>query len=94
MPAKPPGRAGPTGSPHRHIIEIAGNDLLASALEPLEGRMRRPFQQIDDPHSVRASPLYEAIAASDAEAAARLAPAHVRHYRAVLLGPLFGEPGP
>ncbi|MFB6940396.1 GntR family transcriptional regulator [Streptomyces sp. NPDC060286] len=81
---------------HHHIIEIAGNDLLASALEPLEGRMRWLFQQIDDPHSVweEHRALYEAIAASDAEAAARLALAHVRHYRAVALGLLFDEPGP
>lgn len=77
---------------HHHIIELAGNALLAATLEPLEGRMRWLFQQVDDPHQVweEHRSLYEAIAAGDVDLAADRALRHVRHYREVALRVLFG----
>ncbi|MGY0021975.1 GntR family transcriptional regulator [Streptomyces sp. YJ-C3] len=76
---------------HHHIVEIAGNALLAATLEPLEGRMRWLFQQVDDPRPVwdEHRALYEAIAARDADLAADRALRHVRHYREVALRVLF-----
>ncbi|MBO1330877.1 GntR family transcriptional regulator [Streptomyces sp. VRA16 Mangrove soil] len=76
---------------HQHIVEIAGNALLASTLQPLEGRMRWLLQQVDDPSAVwqEHSALYEAIAARDVDLAADRALRHVRHYREVALDVLF-----
>ncbi|MFD7325903.1 GntR family transcriptional regulator [Streptomyces sp. NPDC059875] len=78
---------------HHHIVELSRNDLLATTLESLEGRLRWLFQQIDDPgplwdeHRV----LYEAIAAADADAAAECSLHHIRHYRDVALRLLFEQ---
>ncbi|WP_086823555.1 GntR family transcriptional regulator [Streptomyces sp. NRRL B-24572] len=76
---------------HHHIVELAGNDMLASALGSLEGRLRWLFQQIDDPGSLWAEhrTLYEAIAAGDADAAADISLRHIRHYRDVAVALLF-----
>ncbi|MEV3858728.1 GntR family transcriptional regulator [Streptomyces sp. NPDC050095] len=82
---------------HHHIVEIAGNTLLAATLQPLEGRMRWLFQQVDDPQAVweEHRSLYEAIAARDVELAADRALHHVRHYREVAVRVLFDtEPPP
>ncbi len=78
---------------HHHIVDLAGNELLAAALQPLEGRMRWLLQQVDDPAAVweEHAALCEAIAAGDGEKAARLALEHVRHYRAVALRLLFQD---
>ncbi|MGW4163143.1 GntR family transcriptional regulator [Streptomyces sp. NPDC004788] len=78
---------------HHRIVELAGNDMLATALESLEGRLRWLFQQIDDPGPLWAEhrALYEAIAAADADAAADCSLRHIRHYRDVALGLLFGS---
>ncbi|RVU22246.1 GntR family transcriptional regulator [Streptomyces antnestii] len=78
---------------HHHIVETAGNELLAATLEPLEGRLHWLFHQIDDAGSVYEEHrrLYETIAAADAEAAAACALTHVRHYREVALRLLFDE---
>lgn len=48
---------------HHHIVELAGNELLATTLESLEGRLRWLFQQIDDPGPLwdEHRELYEAI---------------------------------
>jgi DNA-binding GntR family transcriptional regulator len=77
---------------HRHIVELADNALLASILEPLEGRLRWLFQQIDDPGHLWKEhlALYEAIASGDADAAARHALQHVREYRRIALRLLYG----
>lgn len=78
---------------HHHIVELSGNELLATTLESLEGRLRWLFQQIDDPgplwdeHRV----LYEAIAAADADAAAACSLHHIRHYRDVAIRLLFEQ---
>ncbi|MGW2561883.1 GntR family transcriptional regulator [Streptomyces sp. NPDC001514] len=76
---------------HHHIVELSGNELLASTLESLEGRLRWLFQQIDDPGPLwdEHRELYEAIAAADADAAADCSLRHVQHYRNVALRLLF-----
>jgi DNA-binding GntR family transcriptional regulator len=81
---------------HHHIVEIAGNTMLATTLQPLEGRMRWLFQQVDDPEAVweEHSALYEAIAARDVDRAAEQALHHVRHYREVAVRVLFEEAEP
>ncbi|MFE1955510.1 MULTISPECIES: GntR family transcriptional regulator [Streptomyces] len=80
---------------HHHIVEIAGNTMLAGTLQPLEGRMRWLFQQVDDPEAVweEHRELYEAIAARDVERAAECALRHVRHYREEAIRLLF-DPTP
>ncbi|MBZ4016573.1 GntR family transcriptional regulator [Streptomyces purpurogeneiscleroticus] len=84
---------------HHKIMELADNELLATTVEPLEGRLRWLFQQIDEPGTLweEHRRLHEAIAAHDAEAAAAAALSHVRHYRDVAMRMLFGAqdaPGP
>ncbi|MFI8997768.1 GntR family transcriptional regulator [Streptomyces sp. NPDC053542] len=78
---------------HHQIMELADNELLATTVEPLEGRLRWLFQQIDEPGTLweEHRQLHEAIAAHDAEAAAAASLSHVRHYRDVALRMLFGE---
>ncbi|MFG2333128.1 GntR family transcriptional regulator [Streptomyces sp. NPDC048604] len=77
---------------HHHIVELAGNELLASTLESLEGRLRWLFQQIDDPGPLwdEHEELYRAIATADADRAAACSLRHIRHYRDVALRLLFG----
>ncbi|MFC8511295.1 GntR family transcriptional regulator [Streptomyces sp. NPDC057411] len=76
---------------HAHIVRMSRNDLLVTALESLEGRLRWLFQQIDEPESLWEEHrlLYEAIAAGDADAAEDYALHHVRHYREVANRLLF-----
>jgi DNA-binding GntR family transcriptional regulator len=76
---------------HHQIMELADNELLASTVEPLEGRLRWLFQQIDEPGPLweEHRQLCEAIASRDIEAAAACSLRHVRHYRAVALAHLF-----
>ncbi|MBY8860251.1 GntR family transcriptional regulator [Nocardia sp. CA2R105] len=78
---------------HRHIIDMAGNRLLADLLRPLEGRLRWLFQQIDDPGQLWCEhrALYEAIASGDAQIAADHALRHVRENRAIALNLLFRD---
>ncbi|MQA97506.1 MAG: FCD domain-containing protein, partial [Streptosporangiales bacterium] len=78
---------------HHHIVALADNELLGSVLEPLEGRLRWLFQQVDDPGRLwqEHQELYEAITSGDAEAAAALSLVHVRQYRAIALDLLFAE---
>lgn len=80
---------------HHHIVELADNELLSSTLASLEGRLRRLFQQIDDPGPLwdEHRELYEAIAGGAVDAAGELSLRHVRHYREVALQLLFGERG-
>ena len=84
---------------HHHVIEMSGNQLLAGLLEPLEGRLRWVYQQIDDPELLwrEHRDLYAAIASGDEEDAADHAFRHVRRNRASALDLLYGEmpqPGP
>lgn len=76
---------------HGQIVRMSRNELLVTALESLEGRLRWLFQQVDDPGPLWEEHrlLYEAVAAADADAAAEYALHHVRHYRAVAMRLLF-----
>jgi DNA-binding GntR family transcriptional regulator len=78
---------------HHHVIELAGNRLLAALLEPLEGRLRWVFQQIDDPAVVweEHRELCEAITSGDVEAAGACSLRHVRRNRAAALRVLYGD---
>ncbi|MDQ8708026.1 GntR family transcriptional regulator [Streptomyces sp. LHD-70] len=79
---------------HHQIMELADNELLASTVEPLEGRLRWLFQQVDEPGTLweEHNSLYQAIASGDADASAQASLHHVRHYREVALRMLFEEP--
>lgn len=81
---------------HDEIVTIAGNALLSTMLQPLEGRLRwltsqnEHWAELLDEHRR----LYEAIASGDAERAKASAVEHVRVNREVTLRSLFGdEPG-
>ncbi|MFI8520581.1 GntR family transcriptional regulator [Streptomyces sp. NPDC085481] len=78
---------------HAQIVRMSRNELLVTALEPLEGRLRWLFQQVDDPGPLWEEHrlLYEAIATADADAATDYALHHVRHYRTVATRLLFGD---
>jgi DNA-binding GntR family transcriptional regulator len=78
---------------HQHIVTLADNRLLASLLQPLEGRLRWLFQQINDPDELldEHRELYQAIASGDPEAAATFALGHVRRYREIAMHLLYGE---
>ncbi|MET9001651.1 GntR family transcriptional regulator [Amycolatopsis sp. NPDC004169] len=81
---------------HDEIVAIAGNALLTTMLQPLEGRLRwltsqnEHWAELLDEHRR----LYEAIASGDAERAKASAVEHVRVNREVTLRSLFdAEPG-
>lgn len=80
---------------HHQITRLADNELLAATIEPLEGRLRWLFQQIDEPGVLweEHRGLCETIAAGDADAAAVSALRHIQHYRQVALQRLFGDAG-
>ncbi|MEU1405130.1 GntR family transcriptional regulator [Streptomyces sp. NPDC005728] len=77
---------------HDSILALAGNTLLISVMEPVDGRLRwltrqnAEWPQLLDEHRE----LYEAIASGDPESARTLALAHVRaNYRSTVRH-LFG----
>lgn len=72
---------------HDLITTMAHNALLASLLEPLEGRLHWLLRQNDDPHVLHQehTELCEAIASRDVERAAAQALAHVRTSREICL---------
>ncbi|EOD59070.1 GntR family transcriptional regulator [Amycolatopsis vancoresmycina] len=78
---------------HDEIVAIAGNALLSTMLQPLEGRLRwltsqnEHWAELLDEHRR----LYDAIASGDAERAKASAVEHVRVNREVTLRSLFGE---
>jgi DNA-binding GntR family transcriptional regulator len=78
---------------HHHVIEMSGNRLLASLLEPLEGRLRWVYQQIDDPEQVwlEHQELYRAIASGNVRTAEDCAFRHVRRNRAAAIQLLYGR---
>lgn len=77
---------------HDEIVAIAGNGLLSTVLQPLEGRLRwltsqnEHFGELLEEHWR----LFEAIKSGDAERAKASAAEHVRVNRAVTLTQLFG----
>lgn len=77
---------------HDEIIRLARNDLLASMLEPLQGRLHWLFRQHEDPEELWAehSQLCDAIASGDPELARMQALQHVQINRAVAVRLLFG----
>ncbi|WP_406689946.1 GntR family transcriptional regulator [Saccharopolyspora sp. ID03-671] len=72
---------------HDKLVALSRNDLLASMLEPLHGRLAALFRLNLEPERVcgEHEELYSAIAAGDAERAAELARGHVRASRAMVL---------
>ncbi|MEO7130439.1 MAG: GntR family transcriptional regulator [Dermatophilaceae bacterium] len=79
---------------HDAITAMAHNELLASLLEPLEGRLHWLLRQNTDPHLLHEEhvALYEAIAAGDPEAAARSSLSHVQTSRTICLDLLDAHP--
>lgn len=81
---------------HDAIIELARNELLASMLEPLQGRLHWLFRQNQNATQLQREhrELYDAIASGDPDVAAERALQHVRDNRRLALSLLFtGEPG-
>ncbi|MGW3965433.1 GntR family transcriptional regulator [Amycolatopsis sp. NPDC005003] len=78
---------------HDEIVTIAGNALLSTMLQPLEGRLRwltsqnEHWAELLDEHRR----LFDAIASGDADRAKNSAVEHVRVNREVTLRSLFGE---
>ena len=72
---------------HDALTAMAHNDLLASLIHPLEGRLHWLLNQNEDPtpFHVEHEALYDAIAARDADAAAVVALRHVLTSRSVCL---------
>jgi DNA-binding GntR family transcriptional regulator len=78
---------------HDEIILLAGNELLASLLEPIQGRLHWLFRQIADLDALweEHKELFDAIASGDPDRAAAQALHHVRANREVALEMLFKE---
>ncbi|WP_461157225.1 GntR family transcriptional regulator [Saccharopolyspora tripterygii] len=72
---------------HDKLVAVSRNDLLASMLEPLHGRLAALFRLNLEPERVcgEHEELYAAIASGDAERAATIAQSHVRASRAMVL---------
>ncbi|WP_037668666.1 GntR family transcriptional regulator [Streptomyces griseus] len=83
---------------HDRILALAGNNLLISVMEPVDGRLRWLTRQNEEWHQLLTEhrELYEAIASGDPERARAHALAHVRaNYRSTvrhLFGPHFEHP--
>ncbi|MFD9893016.1 GntR family transcriptional regulator [Amycolatopsis sp. NPDC059027] len=78
---------------HDEIVAIAGNTLLSTVLQPLEGRLRWLTSQNEHWADLLGEHrrLYEAIASGDAERARTTAAEHVRVNREVTLTTLFAD---
>lgn len=78
---------------HDRVLAMAGNSLLISVMEPVDGRLRRLTRQNEqwsellDEHRA----LYEAIASGDRDRARASALAHVQANHRTILDLLFGE---
>lgn len=72
---------------HDTLVGMSRNELLASMLEPLHGRLAALFRLNLEPERVCAEheELYAAIAAGDADRASELARRHVRASREMVL---------
>jgi len=77
---------------HDTLISLAHNELLATMLEPLSGRLHWLFRQNDDPATLYAEHqrLFEAISSGDSDRAAAEALRHVQTNRDRALHLLFG----
>ncbi|MFE3138225.1 GntR family transcriptional regulator [Streptomyces scopuliridis] len=78
---------------HDRILAMAGNSLLSSVMEPVDGRLRlltrqnEQWSELLEEHRA----LYEAIASGDPDRARAGALAHVRANHRTILDLLFGE---
>lgn len=72
---------------HEELVLLSGNELLASLLEPLHGRLAWFFRLNLEPGRVcgEHEELHAAIAAGDAERAVEVARRHTRSSRAMVL---------
>ncbi|MGW5237319.1 GntR family transcriptional regulator [Monashia sp. NPDC004114] len=72
---------------HDQITAMAHNDLLASILEPLEGRLHWLLRQNDDPSTFHDEheEIYRAVASGDVVVAQEVSLRHVRTSRDVCL---------
>jgi len=72
---------------HDELVALSGNDLLATLLEPLHGRLQWLFRLNLEPERVCADheELHAAVAAGDAERAVEVAQRHVRSSRRMVL---------
>ena len=78
---------------HDGLVSLAHNELLATMLEPLSGRLHWLFRQNDDPATLYAEHrrLFEAISSGDPDRAAAEALRHVQTNRDRALQLLFGR---
>ena len=81
---------------HDQITAMAHNELLASMLEPLEGRLHWLLRQNDDPTQLHAEheELCQAIASGDVAVAQEVSLRHVHTSRDLCLDLLFPGRGP
>ena len=72
---------------HDKLVALSRNELLATMLEPLHGRLAALFRLNLEPERVcgEHEELYSAIAAGDAELASEVAKRHVRSSRVMVL---------
>jgi DNA-binding GntR family transcriptional regulator len=77
---------------HERIVAMAGNSLLAAALEPVEGRLRWLTRQNEEWPKLLSEhrELVAALASGDARRARACALEHVRANRLITLELLFG----
>lgn len=80
---------------HDRILAMAGNSLLTSVMEPVDGRLRWMTRRNEEWTHLLAEhrELYEAVASGDAERARAHALAHVRTNYESTVRHLFGEDG-
>ncbi len=78
---------------HDAITTIAHNSLLASILEPLQGRLHWLLRQNDDPMVLHMEhvELYDAIASGDVEEATRVSLKHINTSRTICHDLLYGD---
>lgn len=80
---------------HDAIIDLADNGLLASMLEPLQGRLHWLFRQNQNAEQLQREhrELFAAISAGDPDRAAAQALTHVQENRDLAMSLLFDEDG-
>ncbi|KIF66676.1 GntR family transcriptional regulator [Streptomyces sp. AcH 505] len=81
---------------HDQVLAMAGNSLIVSVLEPVDGRLRLLTRQNEEWPQLLAEhgELYAAIASGDADLARASALAHVRASHRATSRRLFGDEAP
>lgn len=78
---------------HDKVVQMAGNAILVTLIEPILGRLHWVLRQVEDrerqidDHQA----LCDAIVAGDAERAAQISVDHVKYSRSATIRILFGE---